>query len=76
MTVPATFRERLIEAQRAAEINTETLARQVGVGLRVVQRWRSGDTEPAGRNLVRLAAVLRRDPAWFFEDQTAEQVPA
>lgn len=44
----------------------------MGVGLRLVQRWRAGDGEPSGLNLVRLAAALRREPAWFYEEAGLE----
>jgi transcriptional regulator with XRE-family HTH domain len=73
----ATFKGRLVAAQEDANLSTEALARQVGVGLRVAQRWRSGETEPSGRNLVRIAAALDRHPAWFFtEDDAKTAIPA
>jgi transcriptional regulator with XRE-family HTH domain len=62
------FAARLVQAQEEEGLKSEALARAIGAGLRLVQRWRSGEVEPSGRNLVRLARALRRDAAWFYED--------
>lgn len=62
------FSTRLMAAQERAGLTTEALARQLDVTVRVVQKWRSGETEPGGRNLVRLAAVLRVRPESFYDD--------
>jgi transcriptional regulator with XRE-family HTH domain len=67
----APFAVRLRQAQADAEIGNEDLARKIGVGLRLVQRWRSGAGEPSGQNLVALAAALEREPGWFYETDKA-----
>jgi len=46
----------------------ESIARDADVTLRTVYRWRDGDAEPKGAQLVRLARVLGREPAWFYAD--------
>ncbi len=60
------FALRLHEA--LADTTTEQFARAVGVTLRTATRWRNGESEPSGADLVRLAAWLERDPAWFYVD--------
>lgn len=47
---------------------SEEFARELGVTLRTVQRWRSGEGEPRAAELIRLAELLGRDPAWFYAD--------
>lgn len=64
---PSAFAARLVEAQAAAGIKNEDLAREIGVGLRLVQRWRAGESKPGGENLVALAAALGKHPGWFYE---------
>lgn len=60
------FAARLHEAIGAQ--TTENFARQVDVTLRTAQRWRNGESEPSGADLVRIAATLGRDPSWFYLD--------
>jgi transcriptional regulator with XRE-family HTH domain len=62
------FADRLKQAQSEASLKNEDLAHAVGVSVRLLQRWRSGDGEPNGPNLVALAHVLGRDASWFFAD--------
>lgn len=47
---------------------SEDFAREFNVTLRTVQRWRSGESEPRGEQLVRLADSLGRDAGWFYTD--------
>lgn len=68
---PRTFAERLRLAQAESGLTTEGLARQIGVGVRVVQRWRSGNGMPSGANLVALSAALDRDASWFYSEPDA-----
>jgi transcriptional regulator with XRE-family HTH domain len=53
-------------AQAAAGLSNEALATRVGVGLRLLQKWRAGDVEPRYENLHKLAVALDRDVAWFY----------
>jgi transcriptional regulator with XRE-family HTH domain len=62
----AGFAAKLHEA--LGERTSEDFARELGVTLRTVQRWRSGEGEPRAAELVRLAELLGRDPAWFYAD--------
>lgn len=72
----AAFALRLKEAQEAKGLKTEALAREIGVGLRVVQHWRSGKVEPKGQNLIALAEALGVDPRWFYADHSDTKVAA
>lgn len=63
------FALRLHEALVADQLTTENFARRIDKTLRTVQRWRSGDTEPNGADLILIAAALGREPAWFFSDE-------
>lgn len=60
------FSTRLREAIADAGLTQEAVAREVDVTLRAVQFWAAGKQEPKGRQLIALARVLDRDPAWFF----------
>lgn len=51
-------------------MTTEDLARELGVGLRLVQRWRSGHGAPSGHNLVLLAGALGKEAGWFYEAES------
>lgn len=63
------FSARLREAIASAGLTQEAVAREVDVSLRAVQFWAAGTQEPKGRQLVALARVLDRDPAWFFDNE-------
>lgn len=63
----AIFAARLNEA--LASTTSESFARRIDRTLRTVQRWRAGDSEPGGADLVLIATELGRDPAWFYEDR-------
>lgn len=62
------FSTRLREAIADASLTQEAVAREINVSLRAVQFWLAGTQEPKGRQLVALARVLDRDPAWFFSE--------
>jgi transcriptional regulator with XRE-family HTH domain len=64
----AGFAARLHEALSERGQTTEDFARQIGKTLRTVQRWRNGESEPFGHDLVRIASELDRDPDWFYAD--------
>lgn len=61
------FSRRLREAIADSGLTQEAVARKIDVTLRAVQFWVAGTQEPKGRQLVALAQVLDRDPAWFYE---------
>lgn len=61
------FARRLNEA--LAGTTSESFARLIDRSLRTVQRWRSGESEPSGSDLVLIARHLRRDPSWFYEPE-------
>jgi transcriptional regulator with XRE-family HTH domain len=48
--------------------SSEDFAREIGRTLRTVQRWRNGESEPSGADLVLVAGALERDPAWFYAE--------
>lgn len=54
------------------DTTSEAFARRIDRSLRTVQRWRGGDSEPTGADLVLIAKTLDRDPAWFFEPDLPE----
>ena len=58
------FADRLNEALDGT--TSESFARRIDRTLRTVQRWRSGESEPRGADLVLIARALDRDPSWFF----------
>lgn len=53
-------------AQAEAGLSNQALATSVGVGLRLLQKWRSGEVEPRYENLVKLASALGREVSWFY----------
>lgn len=63
------FATRLNEA--LGTTTSEAFARTIDRTLRTVQRWRSGESEPRGADLVLIARVLEREPSWFYEEQAA-----
>lgn len=59
--------ENIKAGQKARGLSTEDLAREVRLGLRLVQKHRAGDNAPSFENLARYAQVLDRPIGWFFE---------
>ncbi|MGH2949399.1 MAG: helix-turn-helix domain-containing protein [Solirubrobacteraceae bacterium] len=70
-TDPDTAR-RIRDAQRAAGLTNEELARRTDVALRTVLRWRKGERPPCLPNLVRLADVLDVPKSYFIQDMEQE----
>jgi transcriptional regulator with XRE-family HTH domain len=64
----ASFALKLNEA--LAGTTSESFARRIDKTLRTVQRWRAGDSEPSGSDLVLIARALDRDPSWFYESES------
>jgi transcriptional regulator with XRE-family HTH domain len=52
------FAEKLRAAQAAKGLTAEQLARQIDRSLRLVQKWRAGDSVPSFGNVVRLSRAL------------------
>jgi transcriptional regulator with XRE-family HTH domain len=50
--------------------SVDEVAREVGVSVRLLQRWRSGQGAPSAPNLIALANALGRDAEWFYADET------
>jgi transcriptional regulator with XRE-family HTH domain len=73
---PDGFADRLKQAQAEAGLKNEDLARVVGVSVRLLQRWRSGDGEPSGPNLAALTRALGREASWFFADHDPDRQAA
>ncbi len=70
-TTSSVFAANLRAAQALQGTTSEALARRLDVGLRTVQRWRAGETEPEGKTLVALADALERSPSWFYAEDIA-----
>lgn len=62
------FAERLKEAQASAGLTNDQLARELCISVRLVQRWRSGDTIPRYQNVRRISKVLDKTPDYFFRE--------
>jgi transcriptional regulator with XRE-family HTH domain len=62
-----TFAARLNEA--LGNTTSESFARRINRTLRTVQRWRAGESQPSGADLVVIARSLGREAAWFYEPQ-------
>lgn len=60
---------RLREAQAKTGLTNEALADQLGVGLRLLQKWRAGSVSPSGWNVIALGDVLDCPPASFYVDE-------
>jgi transcriptional regulator with XRE-family HTH domain len=54
--------------QASSGLTTESLAREIGIGVRVVQKWRSGEVTPSGGSLVALSEVLGCPPESFYTE--------
>jgi len=63
------FASRLNEALTGT--TSEAFARRIDKSLRTVTRWRAGNSEPSGADLVLIARELERAPEWFFSEPTA-----
>lgn len=59
-------------AQADKGLTVDALAAEIGVSPRLLQKWRQGTVKPRYENLLKLAAALDRDPAWFYTDHQRE----
>lgn len=66
-TYADTFGDRLKQAQAERAITNEDAARELDVGLRLYQMWRSGQL-PGLPNLIRLAEFYGKPVSWFIDD--------
>lgn len=64
---PTPLSSRLIELRETHGLSQEDAAHRIGIGLRALQRWESGESEPHKRNLRRLADAFGISVAEFFE---------
>lgn len=62
------FARNLNAALAATGETTEAFARRVDLTLRMVQRYRHGDSEPSGQNAVRIAQALGVSVEDLFSD--------
>jgi DNA-binding XRE family transcriptional regulator len=54
----------------------DSIARALGITVRAVGQWEVGKTVPSRRHLEELAALLERQPEWFYRVGNAESVAA
>ena len=66
-TSDESFAQRLNDA--LVGTTSEAFARRIDRTLRTVQRWRSGESEPSGADLVLIARELGIDPAALYPSQ-------
>ncbi len=59
-------------AQAAKGITNDELAREVGVGLRLLQKWRAGDVAPRYANALKLAQILDVTVSDLYADPDAK----
>lgn len=60
------------EARRDAGYkNAESLAVELGVGVRTVQRWEAGDSDPSIKRLWQIAALTKKPLAYFLQEEEA-----
>lgn len=52
------------------------VAREMKISERQIRRWRNGDGNPSWTRVLDLASVFNRNPAWFYEDHSAEKEAA
>jgi transcriptional regulator with XRE-family HTH domain len=62
-------------ARTAKNMTVDQLAAEVGVSPRLVQKWQQGVVKPRYENLLKLAAALDRDPAWFYAEHSNDDEP-
>lgn len=68
--IAARIRQAQLEARDGEGIRNEELARELGVTLRLVQKWRAGENAPSQKNLMKLARYFGREISWFFTRET------
>ena len=65
---------RNIKAARTERgLTVDALAAAIGVSPRLVQKWQQGRTKPRYENLLKLAAALGYEPAWFWADHDGDE---
>lgn len=62
---------RLREAMALTGVTNDELAVRLGVGVRLVQKWRAGDVIPSYANLRALERELGKPVAWFWTETEA-----
>lgn len=59
--------ERIAQRRKQLGLSQEELADEVGVNRSQVSMWENDRATPGGANMVELARVLRRTPAWIMD---------
>lgn len=68
-----TLGQRIRAARKGAGFkNAETLAVALGVGVRTVQRWEAGESDPSIRRILEIARLTNQSPQFFFTDEIME----
>ena len=70
------FSDRLNKHMEQQNLSNYWLSRQVGVSEKAVRNWRTGKSEPRGKHLMKLAAVLKKSPLWFESGKEEIKVTA
>lgn len=64
--------QKIREARREAGFsNAESLAVPLEVGVRTVQRWEQGKSEPSVRQVLRIAALTGKPLSFFVNEEVA-----
>lgn len=70
--VAGTLGAKIREARRGAGFtNAEGLAVALGVGVRTVQRWESGESDPSVKRVLQIAQLTNQSPQFFLTDGVA-----
>lgn len=71
---PEVFGKRLTEAMDSAvpRVSAIRLAARIGVHRNTVGSWRRGETTPNLSELMQLAKILGKNPAWFYSERDAD----
>jgi transcriptional regulator with XRE-family HTH domain len=62
------FAERIKLARKALDLTQEGLAEALGISHVSIYNWETGDRSPSKANLQKIATLLGKPVAWFFED--------
>lgn len=71
-SLTTTIAANIKRAQRETPLNTEELARELGVTARLVHKWRAGDHAPSLGNIQKLSDVFGLPADWFFSEKGDE----
>ena len=66
------FAERVRKLRKTKALSQEELAKQTGLSLRTIQRIETGETNPRGDSLQRIANAFQSSKEGLFEDFQSE----